>query len=222
MRQGGERCGGSEAASRAAERREVRRTCGGAHRPPRGERGGAGKAAVGNGARAPSPPPHLSLPSLSLPCRRARMGAAAPRTAFHTPPPAHSPCTASPVSPPKKKTAAPKKWRPCPPNNKKRRANAAAPPAARPNAFHAPARPRGKSRHHGTPLRQTPPPRNALSPQLSAIRRPTRPAAPQKAARRFPACSLARPPPKKDMKKGRLRRSFFPRMSVGFPSDYFR
>ena len=119
MRQGGERCGGSEAASRAAKRREVRRTGGGAHRPPRGERGGAGKAAVGNGARAPSPPPvrtsrprraspsrpppqlsfpvtpsrprrnspshspsispppHLSLPSLSLPCRRAHAGAAA-------------------------------------------------------------------------------------------------------------------------------------------------
>ena len=67
MRQGGKWCGQSEAASRAAERREVRRTCGGAHRPPRGERGGAGKAAIGNGARAPSPPPHLSLSPLPLP-----------------------------------------------------------------------------------------------------------------------------------------------------------
>ena len=63
VKRGGERCGQSEAADRAAGRREVRRTCGGAHRPPRGERGGAGKATVGNGARAPSPPPvRTSLP----------------------------------------------------------------------------------------------------------------------------------------------------------------
>ena len=88
MRQGGERCGGSEAASRAAERREVRRTCGGAHRPPRGERGGAGKAAVGNGARAPSPPPvRTSHPRRASPSRPRRSSLSPSFTPPISPPP---------------------------------------------------------------------------------------------------------------------------------------
>ena len=211
MRQGGERCGQSEAASRAAKRQVVRRSgkwCGelAAGRTVRREASGAVQAKPRSGTG------HAPLPR-----RRARMGAAAPRTAFHTPPPAHSPRTAPPPrTPPKKKTDAPKSDGSIPQTTKNGArtprlhpppartpspllpAPAANPvttarPRSRPRPSQRPSAPtlrlRGKSRHHGTPPRQTPPPPH---------------------------------PPKKGMKKGRLRRSFFPRMSVGFPSDYFR
>lgn len=137
---------------------------------------------------SPSPLPAALFPQLS----NAPVAAPLPRTP-----------SLSPV-PPKKDGRPQKRWL-HPPNNKKRRANAAAPPAARPNAFHAPARPRGKSRHHGTPPRQTPPPAppkkkhekkapTAPLPRHPTLRRPFHPPSPKKGHEKRALAALLFPP----------------------------
>ena len=198
MRQGGERCGQSEAARGAAKvkRRGARQS---------GER--CGELAAGRTVRreangAVQAKPQSGTGHAPLPRRRARMGAAAgekakraapllrhgaPHTAFH--PPAHSSRTASPTQflPPKKMTA-PKKTAALSPKQQKtareRRGSTRRPPERHP--------------------RSCPPPRQIPSPRHAPSANPAPPPAPPKKRheKKAPTAPLPRHPT--------LRRPFHP------------
>ncbi len=217
MRQGGERCGQSEAARGAAKvkRRGARQS---------GER--CGELAAGRTVRreangAVQAKPQSGTGHAPLPRRRARMGAAAgekakraapllrhgaPHTAFH--PPAHSSRTASPTQflPPKKMTA-PKKTAALSPKQQKtareRRGSTRRPPERHP--------------------RSCPPPRQIPSPRHAPSANPAPPPHPPKKGmkkrrppRLFPATQLSAAPftrhhPKKGHEKKAPTAPFLPK-----------